>query len=183
MIDHTQNSSSGVSLDLSQAPAVIYFFGLAGGGKTYVADVLARLSGRHAYHADKDLTPEMRQAVVERRTFTPEMRDRYFEIVVTRILELRRSFGPLLVTQATYKKIHRERIASQVPDLEFVQIVAPDELIVERLQRRGDFVTPGYAATIRANFEPPPEDSKTLINDEDEQKIVNEIKRIYNVRS
>jgi len=63
-------------LDLAKAPATLFFFGLAGSGKSFVGDLIGELANWHVYHADDDLTDEMRLALDEQRAFTNPMRDR-----------------------------------------------------------------------------------------------------------
>ena len=166
---------------LNNVPPVVYFYGLAGAGKNFAGDILARLTGRPVYHADEDMTAEMRLAIAEKRSFTPEMRDRYFVIVAKRINELRRIHGNsgLVATQATYKAQHRAYLAAKVPEIDMVLVTADDENILERLRRRGDDVTSAYAAIIKNNFEPPPAGSKTIVNNEDEAEIIRQFENLY----
>jgi gluconate kinase len=167
------------ALELTKAPSVIYLFGLTGAGKNFVGDLIGRLSGRFVYHADADMTDDMRAAVAEKKTFTPEMRDRYFEIVANRIAELRRTHPRLVVTQATYKQQHREYLTAQVPDMDLICVTASDAKIVKNLIHRGDAVTPEYAARMRVNFESPPKNSKVIVNESDEAEIVSQLNKFY----
>ncbi|HSB94870.1 MAG TPA: hypothetical protein VLC91_00365, partial [Spongiibacteraceae bacterium] len=76
------HSEAEPALILDNAPATLFLFGLAGGGKSYVGNLIGRLAGWRVYDADDDLTDEMKQALAEHRPFTPPMRDRFFEIVI-----------------------------------------------------------------------------------------------------
>ncbi len=166
---------------LINVPPVVYFYGLAGAGKNFAGDILARLTGRAVYHADEDMTDEMRLAIAEKRSFTPEMRDRYFVIVAKRINELRHVHGNagLVATQATYKAKHRDYLLEKVPGIDMVLVTAEDENIIERLRRRGDDVTSQYASIIKKNFEPPPAGAKTIVNNEDEAEIIRQFEKLY----
>jgi gluconokinase len=172
-----QNSSHSPALP--RAPSVLYFYGLAGVGKNFVGDIAGRLTGRHVYHADVDLTEEMRKAIADQRPFTPEMRDRYYAIVADRIAELRREHGALVVTQGTYKNQHRDYLMSRVPDMDMICVVADDALILDRLRARGSELTPDYAARIKANFEPPAKGAKTILNNAGEDEIAKHLASLY----
>lgn len=145
-------------------PPVVFFFGLAGAGKTYCGNLVSSQLGYHCYDLDVDCTPAMREAIAEGRPFTEEMRDEFFAIVTDRIGELKVKHPKLLVMQAAYKARHRAMVISYHPGLQMVWVDAPDELISRRLQARGDAVSAQYASRIRANFEAPASGLR-LLND------------------
>jgi gluconate kinase len=165
--------------DFSRAPPVLYFYGLAGAGKNYVGDLVGRLTGRHVYHADVDLTPDMRKAIAEKRPFTPEMRDEYYAIVADRILSLLKDHKALVVTQGTYKAQHRRYLAARVPGMDLICITADKATILQRLKARGDAVTPEYAAALAANFEPPGAAEKVIANNGGESNILTQLAHLY----
>lgn len=148
----------------TQVPDLLFLFGLAGAGKTFCGNLLAERLGYYCYDLDVDCTPAMRQAIAERRPFTDGMRDEFFAIVCKRIEELREKHLRIIVMQAAYKKRHRDLVTRQFPGLEMVWIDAPDALICQRLQARGDAVNADYATTIRSNFEAPSA-GRRLVND------------------
>lgn len=174
-----RNQSKNLSLDLTHAPAVLYFYGLAGVGKSFVGDLVGKHTGWPVYHADSDLTDEMKQAIAEKKSFTPAMRDRYFAIVAERILELRRMHLHLIVTQATYKAEHRNFLMTKIPDMALILVTAAPDIIVDRLRARGDAVTPEYAATMAKNFESPPSSAKCIKNEGGEVEILSQLAQMY----
>jgi gluconate kinase len=145
-------------------PALLFFFGLAGAGKTFCGNLISARLGYHCYDLDSDCTPVMRAAIAEGSPFTDAMRDDFFEIVSRRIGELKERYSKVLVMQAAYKERHRAWVASKHPGVALVWVDAPDELIAQRLQARGDAVSAEYATKIRANFQPP-SGGPRLIND------------------
>lgn len=158
---------------------VLYLFGLSGAGKNYVADLLGRVLGIAVYHADADLTMEMRQAVSEKRQFTEEMRDRYFGVIADKIDQQLQSVPRLVVTQATYKTQHRKLLEERFPGIFFIWVDAPEELITKRLIARGDDITPEYAKKMRANFETPDDSIPRLVNSGPEEGILEQLALIF----
>lgn len=145
-------------------PSLLFFFGLAGAGKTFCGNLISAHLGYHCYDLDADCTPVMRAAIAEGQPFTDAMRDEFFTIVSDRIRKLKESHPKVLVMQAAYKERHRAFVASEHPGLALVWVDAPDELITRRLKARGDTVSAEYATKIRANFQPPSEGPR-LVND------------------
>ena len=148
----------------TQVPNLLFLFGLAGAGKTFCGKVLAERLGYYCYDLDVNCTPAMREAIAQKRPFTDAMRDEFFAIVCERIAELHAIHPRMMVMQAAYKQRHRDLVTGRFPELEMVWIDAPDELICQRLQSRGDAVNADYATTIRSNFEAPTS-GKRLVND------------------
>ncbi|MDH5361171.1 MAG: hypothetical protein OEX03_11435 [Gammaproteobacteria bacterium] len=167
------------TLHLYHPPSTLLFFGLAGCGKSYVADLLGRLTGWHVYHADDDITEEMRLALAEQRPFTDAMRDSYFDIVVKKILALQKQHTHLLVTQAVYKQRHRDFLLQHIPDLELIYVLADDAVIDQRLQARKGFVSSASAAALRPSFELPSMDCKRLDNNGDDANIIRQLNEYY----
>jgi gluconokinase len=136
-------------------PALLFFFGLAGAGKTYVGQLVAQKFAYYFYDLDQDITPAMKQAIAEKRAFTDEIRDEYFQKISERISALQKEHPRLLVCQAAYKEKHRQWLKSRHPDLEFIWVQARPEVIVQRLVERGDAITPDYAEVLLKSFEKP----------------------------
>lgn len=134
----------------------IFLFGLAGSGKSYLANYISKQYGYFHYEGDDDLTMSMKQAIGDGRQFTDVMRAEFFHIIADRILELQKSHEKIVVSQAMYKNIHRNYLLSRIPELKLVWVKASDEVILERIQKRGiKGVDEAYVKAIRANFELP----------------------------
>ena len=143
---------------------VLLLFGKSGAGKSFAGDILAELCGWYVYHADADITDEMKAALNENRAFTNDMRDRYFQIVAEKILDLRRDHRCIVVTQAVYKKQHRDYLLSNIPDLEVVCVQSTEDLISERLSKREGGISSASARALSNDFEAPEEGVKTIKN-------------------
>jgi gluconokinase len=161
-------------------PSILHFYGLAGAGKNFVADLVGTQTGCFVYHADADLTPAIQRAITAQEPLTMEMRDEYFYIVAGKILELIKIHPRVAVTQATYKARHRQYLKDRIPGLETVCVTAPDDVIMARLAARGDAVTPDYATRLRAAFEPPGEGEKVLFNDKGAGEALARLLALYN---
>lgn len=142
----------------------IYLYGLSGAGKNFVGGVLQESFGFTFYDGDLDLTDELRAAVRTQQPFTEAMRDRFYDIIETRIGELRRGNRFLALGQATFKERHRRQILAAYPDTIFVLVEADFQMRMTRLQRRSNQVTTDYARRIDQFFEPPQHETFTIFN-------------------
>jgi len=168
-----------VPLDLAYAPPILYLFGIAGVGKTFIGQLITSRSDYRAYDADIDFSPEMHRTIREGRAFTDEMRQEYYAHVARRILELRQDAPRLVVMQGTYKQWCRDIITDAVRDAELVHVVADPKLVEERLIRRGNQISPGYAAMILKIFEDPVGRYKELFNNESAREVILQLNRFY----
>jgi gluconate kinase len=173
------HSEAEPTLDLTHAPAALFLFGLAGGGKSYVGNLIGRLAGWFVYHADDDLTDEMKLALAEHRPFTEPMRDRFFAIVIENILALQKQHPQLVVTQAVYKQRHRDLLAAQIPNLELVCVTATDTVIFQRIKKRDEGITIESAAALRADFQIPAPSCKVITNDGGTTDIIRQLNHYY----
>lgn len=161
-------------------PAICFVFGQAGAGKTFVGNILAEHGDGFAYDLDLDWTPEYRQAIAEKRLFTDDMRDRYFDVVCSRIGELSAKHPRLVVMQGMYKERHRERVKRAHPGIVLLHVKASPALITERLTKRGDEITADYALRMSRGFEEPSSGTALEIqNDRDEAWIVEQCRLLF----
>jgi gluconate kinase len=158
---------------------VIYFFGVAGVGKNFVADILGEITGIPVYHADTDLTEEIKEAINQKKPFNQEMRDRYFEKISEKIKTKIQEHGRIVVTQATFKEKNRNFLQQEIPGIFFIWVDAPEALVMERLQSRGDKVDPAYGAKIKKDFEEPDEVVPRLVNVGDKSAIIERLSMIF----
>ena len=135
-------------------PRAIFLYGLAGSGKSYCGELFAARFGYRSYDLDQHITDAMRMAIREGRSFTDEIRDEFFHRLRDVLGALLKSEPKLIVMQGAYKERHRKLIEGAYPEIEFVRVTAPLEVISRRLSRRGDSVGSDYAASIARNFEP-----------------------------
>tara|TARA_R100000322_G_scaffold142712_1_gene98535 strand:- start:4148 stop:4708 length:561 start_codon:yes stop_codon:yes gene_type:complete len=166
-------------LDLTRAPSILFFFGLSGSGKSYVGDIIGRYGGWEVYHADDDITPEMRSALSRAEPFTHKMRAAYISALIDKIRERRLSAPRLVVTQGVYKQRHRDHLLASAPDMELIWVTAPDTLINERIARRSSGIAIESAAALKADFEVPPPGIKTIRNDADDLNIIDQLNRFF----
>ncbi len=134
---------------------LVIFFGLAGAGKNYVGQLMSRNTHLHFWDADEALTDEMRVCIEQKRSFTQDMLDRYFNIVIENIKRLTKKHGDLIVTQAFYRNKNRQLILTTFPDTLFIQVQVQTNILMARLRKRNNHVTEAYAKQIIAEFEEP----------------------------
>lgn len=162
---------------------VWFLFGLSGAGKSYVGDVMSQATGWPVYHADVDITAEMKLALAEARPFTDTMRDAYFAQLLEHIRHRQQADQPLIVTQGAYKQKHRDFLRQHLPQLTFIWVDAPIELIMQRLEQRGQGIRAASAAALFKDFEPPHDGSFRLINDGDQSRILQQSQRVIEALS
>jgi gluconokinase len=146
-------------------PPYIFLFGVAGVGKTYSGEAVSERLGLVSYDLDQDMTPAMRAAIAQGEPFTDEIRDEFFDVVCQRISELKAKHPQCVFMQGAYRQKHRDCVTRNHPDVVFVLVDAPEDLILQRLHGRGNKVSREYAATLRASFESPPPGTPFLLND------------------
>ncbi len=136
-------------------PRLLFLFGVSGAGKTFVGDLISSELGYFHYDLDQDLTPAMRTAIAEKRSFTDAERDEYFEVVRARVEEIAQQYSQVVFTQGAYKERHREFLRRHIPDLRTIWVKAPREVVHDRLRARAGGVSSDYADMIARNFETP----------------------------
>jgi carbohydrate kinase (thermoresistant glucokinase family) len=166
-------------LDLSNAPSLLFLFGVSGSGKTYVGNLIARHARWPVYHADDDLTVPMKTALAEHRPFTDAMRNDYFGIVAERIAQRLQQNPYLVVTQGAYKQKHRDFLKARFPQIEFICVAATTEQIAARIQQRSQGIVLASAAALLRDFEPGPPGGKVLCNDDGEDSILGQLNDWY----
>ena len=167
------------TLDLPAAPPVLFFFGLAGAGKTHVGRLVSQRTGRFFYDADDDISDEMRQALADQRPFTEAMREEFFPRVVERIKALQQQYTTIVVTQGVYKQRHRDYLIRQIPDIEMLCVTCSQAVLQQRLAARAQGISPDSAAALLADFEPPAPAMHVIHNDGDDAAVVRQLRALY----
>lgn len=165
---------------------LIIIYGVAGAGKTYVGTLLQRKFGCYFWDADDALTPEMIACIKEKRPFEQSMREEYLQILQTRIRLLVNTVPndrPIVVSQALYQSNARKQLMETFKDACFIQVVAEDNILFQRLQKRNDGIDSDYLMKIKSHFEPPDQEEmpKTIIlknNRTEEEALITTLKKL-----
>lgn len=166
-------------LDLSQAPSILFFYGLSGAGKTHIGQLVSQLSGRFFYDADCDISPAMQKALDTQQPFTDAMRDEYFPRVASNIAALQKKHTLLVVAQGTYKQRHRDFLQSSIVDIDIICVACEMEIMRAQLQQRDYGISSVSAAALLADFESPSVSEKMLHNRGDDADIVRQLNYWY----
>jgi gluconokinase len=135
---------------------ILFLFGLAGSGKSYLANLIAKRYGYFNYEGDDDLTPSMKEAIRLGNSFSDQMRLEFFQVIAARILELSKVYPKIVVSQGLYRNIHRKYLLDSIPNLKLVWVRANDDVVLKRIRSRGVAgIGEDYVRVIRANFEEP----------------------------
>ena len=157
---------------------IIVLFGLLGCGKNYVGKIFEELDF-HLYDADQDLTPRMKRAIANHKIFTDQMRDEYFDIVIGKIIELKKSHRDLVIAQALFKNKHRQKILRAFPEAKFIWIQCAPELISERLTARANHIAGrSYGELVNSHFEIPTIPCEVLMNNDGREEVLKQIESL-----
>lgn len=158
---------------------LLILFGMLGSGKNYIGEILSDGYGMTFYDADRDLPPEMREAIRKREIVPDTVRDHFFDIVVARLAELQEQAPDLVCAQALYKEKHREQIQRAFPETRFILVESTPELVAERLAHRQDgFVDAEYARKIAPLFDPPQIAHSVIVNVAGKAEVTQQIDQI-----
>lgn len=134
---------------------IVILFGLTGAGKTFVGQQLSAISPFYFWDADEAITDEMKQCIAEKRSFTQEIRDEYFNLVTNHIKLLCNQHEHILVSQAFYKNKNRTQLLAEFTHCIFLQVTVDSSIVLNRLRERNNAITEEYAKIIINDFEPP----------------------------
>lgn len=155
---------------------IFFLFGLLGAGKNFVGKIFAEEFGFNFYDADQDLTPAMTAAIANHRQFSEQMRDEYFEVVISRIAQLKEDHEKLVVAQALFKNRNRAQISTHFPQIRFVWVQADKEVVAHRLrERQGHPADQSYGEMVNKLFEIPNIPCDVLVNNEGKVKVSEQI--------
>lgn len=153
-------------------PPYVFLYGVAGVGKSFCAELLARRLGYKSYDLDQHVTPAMQAAAREDRSFTDEMRDEFFAIVSEKMKGVMAGDPRVIFHQGAYKERHRSFLKGLFPEVCFVEVTAPLQTVSERVSRRGNWVSPEFAAVLLKNFEASQADPRLLNDGRGEEELV-----------
>eukprot|EP00746_Dinoflagellata_sp_MGD_P050900 gnl/MRDRNA2_/MRDRNA2_227445_c0_seq1.p1 gnl/MRDRNA2_/MRDRNA2_227445_c0~~gnl/MRDRNA2_/MRDRNA2_227445_c0_seq1.p1 ORF type:complete len:175 (+),score=28.39 gnl/MRDRNA2_/MRDRNA2_227445_c0_seq1:96-620(+) len=147
---------------------IIYFFGLPACGKSFLGRILAESETDAVFIEGDDLLPaELQKAVEEGRPFTQDMRDSYYSVIADAILRAIKSTQNVVVSQATIKLQNRTQLRRLLlgHNLRMVWVKCPEELTLQRLRQRGDWVTTDYYRKLKGTFDEGHDADYVLLND------------------
>ncbi len=159
---------------------IIIIFGPAASGKTYVGKVLNENFNFHYEDADQWLPEEMRIFIKQRKIFSLKMLEDFTKIIIANIKKLSKTYPNLIISQALYRQKNREQIQQyfSLKPIKFIEIVANDKIIHQRLHSRDDWVNADYANDISVFFESMPNVQVIENNSYGAQSIIKQFKNI-----
>lgn len=149
---------------------LIVFFGLSGVGKSHVAQQFAQWNGYVFHEGDKDLPQFMKDKIANKINFTQEDVDIFTDCMISSIKGLKRRFPcrPIVMSQALYRNKNREQLLKAFPDTVFVNVTAPDQTIIDRVNARNidgkSQVDQEYFNIMKTYFQKPEQEHFVLEN-------------------
>lgn len=143
------------ALESSSTPAHIVVMGVAGVGKTTVAEALADRLGRVVRDAD-DFHPQSNiDKMASGHALTDEDRWPWLRTIVAWLDRERAENRPAVVTCSALRRAYRDVLRQAVGGVVFVHLTGPHELIAERMvARKGHFMPESLLASQFATLEP-----------------------------
>lgn len=147
---------------------VYIIFGLPGVGKTYVGELFKKYFNFYFYDGDNELTKEMKQAIVDKIPFNDQMRDIFFENLLSKIKKLKNNHHKLVIAQTFIKEKYRKLVLDQIPGSKFVLIKTDNDVRESRLKNRKDYpLDVDYSRKMCLNFDNPKIIHQVVLNNTD----------------
>jgi len=161
---------------------LIFLFGLPGSGKNYVGNIFQEEFDFYFHDADSDLTPKFKQFISNGIIAPDEIRDDYYNLLISHIKELYRKHKRIVVADVLLKEKHRKLMQSHFPNAYFILLNCNPSILDSRLKERKHFVSKDYAIKFRSIFEPPTiKHIKFSNNKNGNEGIVKQIKDVLSI--
>jgi gluconate kinase len=118
---------------------LLVLFGLPGTGKTYVGKILEKDFGFFLHDGDTDLPQDMKEALIANEVVSDNMRERFFQNIITRAKHLTPRYKKVVVTQTFIKEIYRNQFLNVFPTAQFILVKTPTTLREQRLKQRKEY--------------------------------------------
>ncbi|QUH06145.1 gluconokinase [Saccharopolyspora erythraea] len=129
--------------------------GVAGSGKTTVAELLAQRAGLEYVEADRFHSPENIAKMSSGTPLTDEDRQPWLQRLSEWMRERREAGVPTVLACSALKRSYRDILRSHAPALRFVHLHGSPELIRERMtSRKGHFMPPALLESQIRDLEP-----------------------------
>ena len=158
-------------------PLLVYLFGLPGSGKSHVGRMLAKYFNFQFIEGDDCLPVDLLSTLRDALELTAEQRVRFYTAIGDKVAGqiaanlTKGSPRDIVVSQATFKNIHRKLFIERFPEASLWQVTAPDVVRAERALP----CTPSIPCSVEAiaarcrqdaaSFEASTHPCETLLND------------------
>lgn len=133
---------------------IIYLFGIACAGKTYIGELLARKYGFTFYDADAWIEDNYLQEFKRTGSFSASTRAQIHSDIADKITSFDRSKN-IVIAQASIKACNRQQILDANPDVVMVWVKADLQTLLARAAKRNNFVTADSIHKMWKNFDIP----------------------------
>ncbi len=143
---------------------LIIIYGLPGVGKTFAGRVLAQEFGFHFWDGDNAVDQKLADCIFNKGSITQEMIDTLTDTLIKNIIILQKIIGEkhLVVSQALFRTKNREAISKKFPDAIFIHLQSENQIILERLNKRGGGYDETYLIGLAKNFMSSPYSEKNM---------------------
>ena len=132
----------------------IILFGLPGSGKSHVGKILKDKFGFSLFDGDDCLPQDMKQTLFQHQPISEEMRQRFYQAILTKIPQLIKKTEKLVFMQTFLKDDLRQKILATYPKVKFLMVTCDEKIREERYLKRQSFnLGIDYLRQISQSFE------------------------------
>lgn len=140
--------------------------GVAGSGKSLIGAAFARALGVEFVEGDAYHPAENVKKMAAGTPLTDADREGWLRALAARLGDAKRDGTGLVMSCSALKRSYRDILRAQAPDLRFVFLKGPRELLAERLSgRRGHFMPASLLASQLSTLEEPSPDEEAWLCD------------------
>ena len=151
---------------LPMPPRHLVVMGVSGCGKSSVGQQVARALGHDFIEGDALHTPANVARMAAGTALTDADRAGWLAEIGQRLAQARATGAGLVVSCSALKRSYRDGLRAACPDLLFLHLQGPAELLRQRLQTRsGHYMPPSLLDSQLATLEPPAADEHSITLD------------------
>lgn len=150
----------------TETPAAIVVMGVAGSGKSFVGEALAKRLGWRFIEGDALHPPENVARMASGQPLTDELRQGWLDAIGASIARAAAEGQGVVATCSALKRIYRDRLRGWCDGILFVHVAIDKETARRRVgTRKGHFMPASLVDSQFATLEPPAADEHALVLD------------------
>lgn len=158
---------------------LLILFGLAGVGKNFVGQLIAKHGSYYFYDGDDLLSKEMQEYIQLKKPFAQTMRDEFTNRMIDKIKALQKTHPNIVFAQALFKEKNRKQLLEAFPQAQLILVSSTPEMITSRLKKRNNWIDEEYAKKLQKEFDSPTLPHKEIKNNKGEIEIIQQLATLF----